>query len=777
MKNLTIGRKIAKLRKINDMSQKDLAKKLNVSDKLVSKWECDNGTPDINMIQELSKIFNVSVNELLENQILAKRSKTRKKVVVCIISVVILICCVIGIVLGTTLPKNNGQNTPPNNPEINNRINLTSNLFDINKNELTLYCSLSNNTESINLNNSISVSDDYVWRLYKDIECIQEIPSKSINLEIGDNKLFILISNSNEQQLYKLTIRRRPLYTISFNTNSDENIPNQIIEEGGLIKIPNNPTKKGYTFSGWDYDLSQPIVNSLQINAKYNANSYKVIYHNGDSENFIIQNVIFDELTTLYDKNTFNKSNYSLTHWNTQINDNGEVFLCGANYTNTTAENLQLYAIWEPIQYQISYELNGGTNNKNNPNSYNVEDLEILLYEPIKNGYQFDGWYLDDTFKTQISAIQIDNISNITLYAKWTYISIYNVEDLKTYLSKSLNWSGEFKLFDNIDLSGSEWNPIGNETIRFTGIFDGNGYTISNFTLLENKQNNGFFGYVYNATIKNLSLKDINVAFSFDKNRCYVGGLAGQIVYSTIKNCDTSGQITCTSSSTNASSNIGGLVGDVTSSTIEESYSTVSIENNVSYATNIGGLVGYIRSGKILNSYATGNVESVTSFSSVSVGGLIGQTYVYNDLLDIVNCYSSGNCTAKSRTPSVGGLIGEIRVYYTTGTIHDINSFVNLKNCYTTGNVYSETEENDDKATTYIGALYGRIYNYSSDYEISNCFVFNEQVLLSNGGRYKYTNNFDSSAKLSLSDIWLFINGNWNSEIWNLYLDKNPTLK
>ena len=59
------GNFIAKLRKENKLTQKDLAAKINVSDKAVSRWETGKGYPDVTSLVSLSEYFDVSVNELL----------------------------------------------------------------------------------------------------------------------------------------------------------------------------------------------------------------------------------------------------------------------------------------------------------------------------------------------------------------------------------------------------------------------------------------------------------------------------------------------------------------------------------------------------------------------------------------------------------------------------------------------------------------------------------------------------------------------------------------
>jgi len=65
MNEYITGSTIKKLREENKLTQNELAKLLNVSDKTISKWETGKGYPDIEMLQPLSKIFNVSIIELL----------------------------------------------------------------------------------------------------------------------------------------------------------------------------------------------------------------------------------------------------------------------------------------------------------------------------------------------------------------------------------------------------------------------------------------------------------------------------------------------------------------------------------------------------------------------------------------------------------------------------------------------------------------------------------------------------------------------------------------
>ena len=66
MKKKTLGMMIASLRKENGMTQFELAEKMGVTDKAVSKWERDLSCPDVNTIPKLAEVFGISVDELMQ---------------------------------------------------------------------------------------------------------------------------------------------------------------------------------------------------------------------------------------------------------------------------------------------------------------------------------------------------------------------------------------------------------------------------------------------------------------------------------------------------------------------------------------------------------------------------------------------------------------------------------------------------------------------------------------------------------------------------------------
>ena len=88
---ITIGENIARLRRLSNMTQSELAEKINYSDKSVSKWEQGNGIPDVRILLQLAELFNVSVDDLVrehkEAPVMPKKTRLRRRIIISLLSV------------------------------------------------------------------------------------------------------------------------------------------------------------------------------------------------------------------------------------------------------------------------------------------------------------------------------------------------------------------------------------------------------------------------------------------------------------------------------------------------------------------------------------------------------------------------------------------------------------------------------------------------------------------------------------------------------------------
>lgn len=101
MSNKTLGEMISSLRKEKNMTQNDLAEKMNVTDKAVSKWERNLSCPDVNSIPKLAEVLDISVEELLNSQTKQENSKVNYIINIALIGVGLAmgICIVVTSVL------------------------------------------------------------------------------------------------------------------------------------------------------------------------------------------------------------------------------------------------------------------------------------------------------------------------------------------------------------------------------------------------------------------------------------------------------------------------------------------------------------------------------------------------------------------------------------------------------------------------------------------------------------------------------------------------------
>ncbi|MBO5371489.1 MAG: InlB B-repeat-containing protein [Lachnospiraceae bacterium] len=110
-------------------------------------------------------------------------------------------------------------------------------------------------------------------------------------------------------------------------------------------------------------------------------------------------------------------------------------------------EEYEEKSIEESCVVQLKYYLNGGTNNLKNKSFYRREELPVVLNAPVKEGYNFAGWYADSSFSHKITELTKENVKNGMLYAKWTKCidNDYSVQ-MYAYQNKALENSSDKKL-------------------------------------------------------------------------------------------------------------------------------------------------------------------------------------------------------------------------------------------------------------------------------------------------------------------------------------------
>lgn len=214
--------------------------------------------------------------------------------------------------------------------------------------------------------------------------------------------------------------------------------------------------------------------------------------------------------------------------------------------------------------------------------------------------------------------------------------------ELAVNLNFDTNDNGRADARDAYWNAGAGWEPLGNPSEAFSGIFDGGGHHIKNLHINNSGQNYvGLFGITASGSVvKRIGL--VNAYVHSGRGIASVGALAGQNG-GDISNSYAEGR------KVSGGGNTGGLVGMNYNGKIIASYATVSTVRGRTYASHAGGLVGSTIHGKIAASFATGKARGML------VGGLVG----LNIHGTITTSYATGNVYSDIAAQFKGGLVGQ----------------------------------------------------------------------------------------------------------------------
>ena len=185
-------------------------------------------------------------------------------------------------------------------------------------------------------------------------------------------------------------------YTIAFDTNGGSEIAPITQDYGTEITAPDNPTRKGYTFKGWDREIPETMpAENITVKAQWKINQYKITFDtNGGSEIAPITQDYGTEITT---PDNPTRKGYTFKGWDKEIPK------------TMLAENITVKAQWEINQYTITFDTNGGSEIAPITQDYGTEIT--APDNPTRKGYTFKGW--DKEIPKAMPA------ENITITARW----------------------------------------------------------------------------------------------------------------------------------------------------------------------------------------------------------------------------------------------------------------------------------------------------------------------------------------------------------------------
>ncbi|MEQ2492927.1 InlB B-repeat-containing protein [Ruminococcoides intestinale] len=185
-------------------------------------------------------------------------------------------------------------------------------------------------------------------------------------------------------------------YTIAFDTNGGSEIAPITQDYGTEITAPDNPTRKGYTFKGWDKEIPETMpAGNITVKAQWEINQYTITFDtNGGSE---IAPITQDYGTEITAPDNPTRKGYTFKGWDKKIPE------------TMPAENITVKAQWEINQYTIAFDTNGGSEIAPITQDYGTEIT--APDNPTRKGYTFKGW--DKEIPETMPA------ENITITARW----------------------------------------------------------------------------------------------------------------------------------------------------------------------------------------------------------------------------------------------------------------------------------------------------------------------------------------------------------------------
>lgn len=401
-------------------------------------------------------------------------------------------------------------------------------------------------------------------------------------------------------------------YTVTYIVDG-ETVSVQSYNYGDMINAAAEPTKKGYTFSGWsDIPITMPAEN-IEITGSFTVNSYTVTFDANGGENAPA------EITDTYLKEVTipeeipEKENCSFIGWAKKKTAKKADYKVGD--TIALEENITLYAVWQGIWNGTDAAgVDGGRGTKTNP--YRIATAEQLAYlaERVNAG---------------------DEAYNSACYILTNNIVLNDISNIA-------NWATQ--------APANEWTPIGRSDNPFCGTFDGNGYTVSGLYINktgdseDGGNHRALFGFVTNGFISNIGIES-----GYLKVYNYSGGIIGGSCGATVKNCFNKAAIV-------GNINVGGIIGALDSKEGEGTVIDCYNEGEISAYSYSGGVVGAVSAKnkiKINNCSNRANVNGADS----KLGGIAGYVKsVVSEKVEILNCYNNGNVT--SNGTDIAGIAG-----------------------------------------------------------------------------------------------------------------------
>ncbi len=412
-------------------------------------------------------------------------------------------------------------------------------------------------------------------------------------------------SGSEEQWLLDLAAGRLTQYTVTFDLNggtAGAGFAKTVKVTAGMTLNLTVPTRAGYTFAGWftgngindgQVTSTTPIGQDMNLIAHWQINTLTVTFVGNDGRTLATRKVQYGKPAAAPDAPQVSKMKFS--GWDKDF--------------SKVKSDMTIKALYVADTYTVTYNTDGGTALA--AQVYYMGDTPRQATVPSKYGYYFVGWYRDSAHQ-QVYRFDRPLNADTTLYAYFSQmLPLCTADDL---LKIKSNPSAKYCLANDIDMEGAAWTG----SCAFSGVLDGQGFKIHNFTMTGTGENVGFFT-TNSGTIKNITFEDF--VFSVEQASAYNAGTvagtnSGSIESCNVLDCSLTYTLTRSAESGTVQSFVGGMVG-----TNNGTLASCSFQ---------GKLYGKVES---RNTYTLGWGSSRLTMSHLSVGGLVGKNSKGNSVV------------------------------------------------------------------------------------------------------------------------------------------------
>lgn len=219
------------------------------------------------------------------------------------------------------------------------------------------------------------------------------------------------------------------MFTVRFVDLDDHVLKEVRVATGESPTAPRVPHLTGYAFTGWTEPFDN-VTKDILTKTMYSINQYTITFDSNNGS--FVDAVTQDYATPVIEPEVPIRKGYTFSGWYAD-----EALISNHVFTTMPAEDMTLYAGWEPITYAITYSLDGGTHG-DNPATYTITTATITLAAATKEGHSFGGWYAsDDLSGSPVTEIPTGTTGPLSLYAKWSvnqYTLTYaTYDDYHTY--------------------------------------------------------------------------------------------------------------------------------------------------------------------------------------------------------------------------------------------------------------------------------------------------------------------------------------------------------